>query len=181
MVLFAAAFAVLFVGLAEAETLPGIPTVPFEPSGDGILNFSSIARIIVDESKADVVNDEGLTLIPPTLLEFAETFAKDIASVWDQNVSVSVGSQGGDDAVLLTLGESNEYIDAAGRETSEGYTLETSDKGVTITGASPLGVWWGTRTLLQQVILGEGSVPAGVAVDSPGWKERGVMVSGIEE
>ncbi|KAH8891925.1 glycoside hydrolase, partial [Thozetella sp. PMI_491] len=74
-----------------------------------------------------------------------------------------------------------DYLDAAGRETSEGYTIATSPSGITIAGASPLGVWWGTRTILQQGVLslassGVPSVPYGSGVDVPGWSARGMML-----
>ncbi|KAG7113815.1 Beta-hexosaminidase like protein [Verticillium longisporum] len=171
--------AVALASAASATTLAGIPTVSFELSSDGSLDFSTIATIIVDEKNADAVDTDGLTLIPPTLLDFAGTFAEDLVSVLDFKVAVKVGSaaSAGANAIFLTLGDKSDYLDVAGRQTSEGYSLEiAAEEGITITGASPLGVWWGTRTIVQQLLLHKGALPLGQAHDAPGWHERGMML-----
>lgn len=157
----------------------GIPTTPFEQTNDEVLKLDSIKCIIVDSKYAESTNDKGLTLIPPTLIEFATTFAEDLGSSLDLKVSVEEGDAAADGAIFLTLDEGNEcdYKDAAGRNTAEGYTLETSASGIVIKGASPLGAWWGTRTVLQQGALSKGaSVPVGSATDAPGWDTRGMML-----
>ncbi|PNH61236.1 hypothetical protein VD0002_g6525 [Verticillium dahliae] len=171
--------AVALASAASATTHAGIPTVSFELSSDGSLDFSTIATIIVDEKNADAVDTDGLTLIPPTLLDFAGTFAEDLVSVLDFKVAVKVGSaaSAGANAIFLTLGDKSDYLDVAGRQTSEGYSLEiAAEEGITITGASPLGVWWGTRTIVQQLLLHKGALPLGQAHDAPGWHERGMML-----
>ncbi|MBE3043897.1 family 20 glycosylhydrolase, partial [Candidatus Bathyarchaeota archaeon] len=87
------------------------------------------------------------------------------------------GSEGESNSIFITIGNSGDYRDVVGRETHEGYTLKTDEESITITGASPLGAWWGTRTVLQQAILSDdGSVPAGSGVDAPGWGTRGMMI-----
>ena len=149
----------------------GIPTVPFTASS-GQLALSHFESIIVDTQYADAVDDKGETLIPPTLKAFAETFSDDLKSSGVQT-TVKLGEQSAN-AIFLTLGDPSQYLDATGRETSEGYTLSVSEAGINVTGASPLGVWWGTRTLLQQAILSNGSIPYGQTVDSPGWATRGM-------
>ncbi|KAL8363432.1 hypothetical protein RB601_009282 [Gaeumannomyces tritici] len=164
------------ISAACAAVSPGIPTVPFERDGSAILDFSSLGSIVVDEAHAASRDTRGLTLIPPTLREFAETFAGDVGSVLGQNIPVVTGTAAAPGAIFLTLGDAWDYLDVAGRETSEGYTLETTTDGLIVRGASPLGVWWGTRTVLQQAIIGNGSLPLGRAVDSPGWESRGMML-----
>ncbi|QBZ56968.1 hypothetical protein PoMZ_01886 [Pyricularia oryzae] len=169
----------LILALAAAKPalgFPGIPTTPFTQNGDGVLDLTGLKAIVVNELHADSRDTKGSTLIPPTLEEFAKTFAADVKSVFGHEISVTRGSDAAPDAIFLTLGEAGDYLDVAGRETSEGYTLETASEGVTITGASPLGVWWGTRTLVQQALLGQGTLPLGRAVDSPGWNSRGMMI-----
>ncbi|KAL5946276.1 hypothetical protein ACKVV1_005047 [Pyricularia oryzae] len=169
----------LILALAAAKPalgFPGIPTTPFTQNGDGVLDLTGLKAIVVNELHADSRDTKGSTLIPPTLEEFAKTFAADVKSVFGHEISVTRGSDAAPDAIFLTLGEAGDYLDVAGRETSEGYTLETASDGVTITGASPLGVWWGTRTLVQQALLGQGTLPLGRAVDSPGWNSRGMMI-----
>lgn len=54
--------------------------------------------------------------------------------------------------------------------------MSTDTHGVTVTGASPLGAWWATRSILQQALLHNGSIPIGTGTDSPGWGTRGMML-----
>ncbi|KAF2645235.1 glycoside hydrolase, catalytic core [Massarina eburnea CBS 473.64] len=154
--------------------LLGIPTAPFS-LGDGRLALHDLTTLVVDSQYADIVDERGETLIPPTLLEFANTFAGDLQTL-DVNITTKQGQNASHGSIFLTLGNASDYYDIAGRESSEGYTLSVSSSGVTITGASPLGVWWGTRTVLQQAILNNGSIPHGIASDTPGWVTRGMML-----
>lgn len=119
---------------------------------EGKLSLSGINSIIVDSQYAQSTNTKGETLIPPSLQEFAETFAQDLRGL-HVNVSSHTGTNASSGAIFLTLGEPGEYLDVAGRESAEGYSLSVSSNGITIAGASSLGVWWGTRTILQQVSL----------------------------
>lgn len=131
---------------------------------------------MVDSRYSDTVDSQGDTLIPPTLYEFATTFAADLSEVLGIVADVANGSAPNHDRLFLTLGAPSDYTDGAGRETSEGYSLTVNCLGVTITGASPLGVWWGTRTVLQQAILHRGLIQHGSGTDSPGWGVRGQML-----
>lgn len=160
---------------AAADSLPGLPTVPYLATG-GSLPPSSLKKIIVHADFATAVDERGQTLIPPTLRSFAETFAADLASALGRDVPVETGAATEEGAVFLTLGDAADFTDAAGRKTSEGYALNVTVDGILISGASPLGAWWGTRTVMQQLALG-GEVPLGYGVDSPGWETRGMMVS----
>jgi hexosaminidase len=78
----------------------------------------------------------------------------------------------------MTIGNSSHYLDAAGRPTSEGYSINITKDGIVITGASPLGAFWGTRSILQQGVLSNGmQLSLGNAIDAPGWGVRGTFVS----
>ncbi|ORX95926.1 glycoside hydrolase, catalytic core [Clohesyomyces aquaticus] len=168
------ALALLFsVTLLEARLL-GIPTSNFA-SSDGELRLSTLDCIVVDAKYAETVDERGQTLIPPTLKEFAETFAGDLKLLGGTG-SVRVGDRPSAGSIFLTVGERSTYIDVAERQASEGYFLNVSSDGITITGASPLGAWWGTRTILQQAALSNGSIPYGVGTDSPWWATRGMML-----
>lgn len=84
-------------------------------------------------------------------------------------------------SIFLTVGDSDDYLDAADRPTSEGYSLNIEASCVVVTGASPLGVWWGTRTILQQAVIsradtGTAGIPYGSGFDIPGWSTRGMML-----
>ncbi|KAK8074614.1 beta-hexosaminidase [Apiospora hydei] len=162
--------------IPTASRLIGIPTVPFQAADEAHLALSSLKSIIVDTQFADVRDETGETLIPPTLHDFSEAFATDLKDALGLELEVSSASEADQGTILLTLGNSSDYLDAAGAPTSEGYTLSVSADGVTVRGASPLGVWWGTRTVLQQAILNEGSLPHGEAHDAPGWATRGMML-----
>ncbi|KAL1870780.1 hypothetical protein Daus18300_005100 [Diaporthe australafricana] len=116
------------------------------------------------------------TLIPPTLLEFAQTFADDLGSIFNIDATVTNGANATADSIFLTLGDSSAYLNASGDPSSEGYSLSVTADGITITGASPLGAWWGTRTVLQQATLNNGTIALGTGTDTPGWATRGMML-----
>lgn len=132
--------------------------------------------IVVDSAYQNTVDNNGETLIPPTLKSFASTFSADLLSSLDLKVPVTTSKSAGKNSIFLTLGNSSDYLDAAGRPTSEGYSIQVTAQGIVITGASPLGIWWGTRSILQQGVLSE-KLSLGSATDSPGWGIRGTFVS----
>lgn len=76
----------------------------------------------------------------------------------------------------MTLENKTDFQDAAGRFTSEGYHLRVDGDGVVVTGASPLGAWWATRTIIQAAVTGNSALLQGSGVDAPGWGTRGAMV-----
>jgi hexosaminidase len=155
----------------------GIPTVPFvESSTNGTYSLKSIKSIIVDAQYQDSVDSDGQTLIPPTLMSFAQTFGEDLAASVGLNVSVLTGCNATVDSIFLTLGNASDYLDAARRATSEGYTIDVTTSGLIVKGASPLGAWWATRSILQQAVLGDLQISLGTATDAPGWGIRGLMV-----
>lgn len=158
--------------------LVGIPTVPFSVASHGsAFDLHRVRSIAVDSRYAATTDTEGWTLIPPSLWDFAATFQDDWSSVGGTNASLATcDGTAPNGSIFLTLGNSSDFRDAAGRWTSEAYRLDVGETNVVITGASPLGVWWGTRTLLQQAALHNGSLPVGSGVDSPGWNTRGIFV-----
>ena len=163
------------VSWASADILPGLPTVPFWPAGSESLQSSELTKIVVDSKYAESRDTEGQTLIPPSLEDFAKTFAEDLNTI-GLSLAVEKGPAPEPYSIFLTLGQADEYLDEAGRKTSEGYTFEVYLDGIMISGASPLGAWWGTRTIMQQIVLGKGSLPMGEGIDRPGWPSRGFMV-----
>lgn len=175
-------FSVPTIVLALSKTclgtdyLVGVPTVPFTTTSKDTFSLQDVKSIVVDPQYADATDTNGETLIPPTLHQFAETFAEDLKPYLShKNVDVTAHCLC-DGEIHLTLGNPKDFLDAAGRTTSEGYTLSVTKSDITITGASPLGVWWGTRTVLQQAALNDGKIPLGSGTDAPGWGTRGVML-----
>ncbi|XXH04944.1 Serine/threonine-protein kinase rio1 [Hypoxylon texense] len=161
-----------------ASRLVGIPVVPYTTSGDGVYSVTSLKALVVDSKFAESRDETGETLIPPSLQDFAKTFAADLSSTLSLDLSVSNGNEATPDSIYLTLGDPSKYLDVTGAQTAEGYTLSVNSSGIVISGASPLGVWWGTRTVLQQAILSDSSLPYGEGDDAPGWRNRGMMLDG---
>lgn len=159
--------------LANGDLL-GIPTVPFDEDGSSF-SLSSLAGITVDGNYCDNTDTDGHTLIPPTLLDFANTFASDLEAT-EYHATVHTGDGCSDKGIFVTIGNHSDFVDAAGRWTSEAYSLNVTSDQIIITGASPLGAWWATRSILQQAALRNGSIPGGYGVDAPGWGTRGIMV-----
>lgn len=163
------------IGLGNARLLT-IPSTPFTESSGEYYSLSQLKRIVVDSQYADAVDETGQTLLPPTLHQFAETFQEDLNSALQLDLRVKTAKKAPKHSIFITIGEDSGFKDAAGRDTSEGYKLEVNDNGIVITGASPLGAWWGTRSLIQAAVLGDSSVAQGSGVDAPGWGTRGAFV-----
>ncbi|KAJ7808844.1 putative beta-hexosaminidase [Mycena olivaceomarginata] len=143
----AAAASVLAV---SAETLVGIPTFNFNATSTARFSLSSVTHVLVDSRFQNAL---GL------------------------RVPVAVARAARPGSIFLTLaGDPGVFLDAAGRRTSEGYELSVGAQGVVVAGASPLGAFWGTRTIMQLAKLGGLTLPVGSGRDAPGWGTRGVML-----
>ncbi|KAI0429943.1 beta-hexosaminidase [Xylaria sp. FL1042] len=162
--------------VVSSSRLIGIPTLPFSALENGTYPISAIKTIVINHANANSVDESGETLIPPTLGEFADTFAADLRDTWGLDISISVASERQPHSIYLKILEQPSFWYANGEPSAEGYAFEVSTSGITILGASPLGVWWGTRSLIQQSILSDGELPLGRSVDFPGWKTRGMML-----
>lgn len=137
-------------------------------------------EVIVDEAVAYSTKDNGLTLIPPTLLSFASTFASDVEELFPgTSVKVTLGTEpsaASKNYIYLTILNSLNATFADGTPTTEGYTLNSSPSGIIIAGSGAKGAFWGTRTLLQGLVLSKGSFPSGFIADQPDWRTRGFML-----
>ncbi|KAI9066518.1 glycoside hydrolase family 20 protein [Trametes sanguinea] len=160
---------------------PQIPSVATFTPASGAFELPPILQIVVDSKYAAHGS--------PSLLDFADTFRDDLQDVVPYVILAPVlespfvpGITFGIPTIYLTLDTSHEYKLFNGKATDEGYDIHISKSSVTISGSAPLGVWWGTRTLLQQAALqlGQGkktvSFPAGSISDTPGWEVRGFML-----
>ncbi|KAJ4156125.1 hypothetical protein LMH87_001338 [Akanthomyces muscarius] len=161
--------------------LVGIPTVDYTTTACKRFDLQQLSGIVVDARYADARDTRGSTLVPPTLADFARTFAADLASSLGIQTSVSTASAPLEQGIHLTLDPNGNFTDAAGRITQEGYSLTTNSSGIFIAGASPLGAWWATRTVLQQAAIRAVSknvtgIPYGHGRDAPGWGMRGMML-----
>lgn len=59
---------------------------------------------------------------------------------------------------------------------SETYTLSIDDKGVNISSKGDIGLYWGSRTLLQMLAQTPTELPCGTAWDAPRYEVRGFML-----
>jgi len=92
--------------------------------------------------------------------------------------------------IYLGIDEAGMYTYESGVETSEGYTIDVVGDSVKILGGGARGIWWGTRTLLQELMLAREvagvrqgdkteeviELKAGRAVDSPAYPTRGFLL-----
>lgn len=161
--------------LVISARLVGVPVVPFTAT-PGFYDLNKLAIIAVDSNYQNSVDSDGETIIPPTLAQFAQTFQGDFQKATGLEIPISYVSTQPANSIFLTIGTNDGFVDAAGAATGEAYSIDITSSGVTITGASSLGAWWGTRTVLQQAVLGSLQIPLGSGVDSPGWRNRGFMV-----
>ncbi|MFE1792861.1 glycoside hydrolase family 20 protein [Streptomyces sp. NPDC059525] len=106
------------------------------------------ARVLVSPADSAALADEGKLLAGELHLGYAE----------------SGQAQPGD--VLLALG-------AKGSGPPESYTLTVQGGRATVTGPDEAGVFYGTRTLKQE-IRGAGSAPEGTVKDAPAKPQRGL-------
>lgn len=147
-------------------------------------DFTKIPRTVFISSELAARRDsEGLTLIPPSGEEFAQTFVEDLTSLTGEVWSLQVTDKpdcvvagiflaaydGGDPPAALA------YED--GTPTEEGYVLNVADGKATIRGAGARGAWWGTRTLLQQLLIADWTtLPEISLTDAPAYATRGFLL-----
>lgn len=142
--------------------------------------------IYLQSSAASVRDTDGLTLIPPSALEFAHTFATDLKSTFPDLKSVCVEEvdENPGTGIYLSLDpNTDQYTYESGVKTSEGYTITIEEDVINIAGAGARGIWWGTRALLQELVLVRGTkdsrtlkLKTGKAKDSPAYPTRGFML-----
>ncbi|EIW77952.1 glycoside hydrolase family 20 protein [Coniophora puteana RWD-64-598 SS2] len=161
----------------SATTIPSITSfvtnTTREPFG-----LDPYTQIVVDSRYADHGS--------PSLSTFAQTFRSDLVDITGYTLlpQVQVASEPEDNSsrptIFLILDSTPNFTLYNGKDTDEGYLFEVSREKYVISGAAPIGTWWGTRTLLQQLVAAENgtsfSIPAGSGRDNPGWEIRGWML-----
>jgi hexosaminidase len=122
----------------------------------------------------------GLTLIPPSAYEFAQTFVEDLEALTSAKWSLQVVDDLPGHGKGIFLGASLQNLTYQnGALTEEGYSLDIRlDGGITISGTGARGMWWGTRTLLQLVLPGDeaSKLTVGQYTDAPAYATRGFML-----
>ncbi|KAL1798865.1 hypothetical protein ACET3X_002902 [Alternaria dauci] len=139
---------------------------------------SDTRKIYIDKKFSGKRDFEGLTLIPPSAYEFADTLRADLSTLFGDPWTLEQV----DDFPLtgIHLGpirDSNTPLTYEnGQSTEEGYELDVTNGSAYIGGTGARGMFWGTRTLLQELLIGNGSLPTGRVVDAPAYSTRGFML-----
>ncbi|CAN9203327.1 unnamed protein product [Alternaria sp. RS040] len=168
-----------FVGLVTAlHSLPPVLPSYSDTSDPGFSVSTGARKIYINKQFAGTRDSEGLTLIPPSAHEFADTLRADLSSLFGDSWTLEQV----DDFPLtgIHLGpirDSNTPMTYEnGQSTEEGYELHVTNGSVYIGGTGARGMFWGTRTLLQELLIGNGSLVTGRTVDAPAYSTRGFML-----
>ena len=177
-------FAVLAGTAVALQPLPPVQwtnTNALSNGFNGLTTANSSKTIYIENAFADVADTEGTTLIPPTAFQFAQTFRQDLANWSNANWTLQRVDSFPESAAGIFLGpfrgSSDELKYENGDATEEGYEIEITNRTVYIGGTGARGMFWGTRTLLQQALIANGSsLPGGRTVDAPAYATRGYML-----
>jgi hexosaminidase len=180
--------AALLYATALASRLQLLPPTPVVDKQNTITGESvwdaktSCKKIYLDASFSSKKDSDGLTLIPPSSLDFAEVFLEDLNDITSFNWSLEIVDSlpdvaNANGAVLLGAftGDNSSMIYENGESTSEAYELNISSSAVFIGGTGARGMWWGTRTLLQMLLIERNMLPAVQVSDTPAYATRGYM------
>lgn len=170
-----------------------IPSVAsYTPSsGQDTFLLTSNVRIIVLEDDSKKISSYS-----PSTLDFANTFREDLMSIASfASLPVITVATSSDDVppeestmspvIYLSINSALRYQYFNGRTSPEGYEIQVLPQSLAIRAGAPIGVWWGTRTVLQQIAatLANHNAPVtdinlqlGYLSDFPGWEVRGFML-----
>ncbi|KAG9194863.1 hexosaminidase [Alternaria panax] len=166
------------IGLVTAiHPLP--PILSYSNTSDPGFSISAQARkIYIDKRFADKRDFEGLTLIPPSAYEFADTLRADLSSLFGGSWTLEQVDDFPPTGIHLgPIHDSNTPLAYEnGQPTEEGYELDVTNGSVYIGGSGARGMFWGTRTLLQELLIRNGSLVTGRIVDAPAYSTRGFML-----
>lgn len=175
-------FFVSLIGVTAAlQTLPPINLEQPNGSGSDRLSLKHVDKVIyLDAEFASSRDQNGLTLIPPSVQEFAQTFRDDLQQVTNSSWRLQHARKAPKHASGIFLGRASNtsrFTYEDGTWTEEGYDFEVGHRRISILGSGARGVWWGTRTLLQQIALSpEAALPLGSVSDAPAYPTRGFML-----
>ncbi|KAJ5229005.1 hypothetical protein N7489_009713 [Penicillium chrysogenum] len=166
-----------------ASALQTLPPVHFDDTGSGHNKGFSLATtdrtVYLDADFASWKDHNGLTLIPPSASDFANTFRDDLQELTNSSWELRTVKQFPKHTSGIFLSRADNpgrFTYENGRETEEGYELEIQDGSVLIRGSGARGMWWGTRTLLQQLLLTHSYLQTGRVKDAPAYATRGFLL-----
>ncbi|XP_014562364.1 glycoside hydrolase family 20 protein [Bipolaris victoriae FI3] len=161
--------------------LQPLPPISQADKSNNDLGFSVTkqgTKIYIQNAFADKRDFSGLTLIPPSAEEFAETFRADLSSLYGNQWTLERVDELPTTGILLGpfRGNADQLTYENGIATEEGYELDVANGSIYIGGSGARGMFWGTRTVLQELLIGNGSLPSGNVVDAPAYATRGYML-----
>lgn len=166
-----------------AAALQPLPPVSWTAGNGSVTRGFSLQdapkTVYLQRSFANTSDTEGLTLIPPTAYEFAQTFTKDLSQLFGPNWTVQHVDSAPSAGIYLGKfnGDAGQLQYENGVATEEGYELDVGDGTVFVGGSGARGLFWGTRTLLQQLLIANGaSLEPGRVVEAPAYATRGYML-----
>ncbi|KAJ8105038.1 hypothetical protein ONZ43_g7583 [Nemania bipapillata] len=174
----------LLAAAAATTSLQLLPPAQLSPHNITTPGFSLgqvSTTIYITECLASHRDSSGLTLIPPSGLEFAQLFLDDLNEASGNQWTLEVVTTRPTNVTGIILdrlhGSTAPLVYEDGSPTEEGYVLEIRDNRAVIRGSGARGMWWGTRTLLQQLLLSNWSMlPASRITDAPAYATRGFML-----
>ncbi|KAI1733911.1 putative beta-N-hexosaminidase [Xylaria scruposa] len=162
-------------------TLSGVVSASLQLLPPTQLSSHNASTIYITKSLASHRDTGGLTLIPPSGLEFAQLFIADLNEASPKEWTLEVIEVAPTNATGIILeqfqGNAASLSYENGSPTEEGYVLEIGANRAVISGSGARGTWWGTRTLLQQLTVSNWTVlPASRIIDAPAYATRGFML-----
>lgn len=166
-------------GASALQTLPPVWLKHGSAGKDDGFSIGATDKIIyLQEEFAAWRDQDGLTLIPPSASEFAHTFQKDLNALtnasWELRTVKKFPARAS--GIFLDRAAENNFTYEDGTPTEEGYELVIENDRVLIHGSGSRGMWWGTRTLLQQLILANSPLTPDHVHDSPAYETRGFLL-----
>ncbi|KAI0099162.1 putative beta-N-hexosaminidase [Nemania sp. FL0031] len=174
----------LLAGVVVVSSFQLLPPARLSPHNETTagLSLGEISKTVyITDSLASHRDAGGLTLIPPSGLEFARLLIDDLEETSGTQWALKVVAAPPTKATGIILdhfhSDPASFSYENGSPTEEGYTLEIRDNRAVIRGSGVLGMWWGTRTLLQQLWLANWTaLPASRITDAPAYATRGFML-----
>ncbi|KAF1937146.1 glycoside hydrolase [Clathrospora elynae] len=173
------AFITSFCLAVALQPLPPVRWITGSASINGFTLDGRPKTIYLDAAFENIADIEGLTLIPPTAGEFVEIFRQDLSALSGNDWNVEIVEQLPTVGIRLGRfrGKDSELTYENSVVTEEGYELHVTNDSLYIGGTGARGMFWGTRTLLQELLIANGSaLPPGRVVDAPAYSTRGFML-----
>lgn len=132
-----------------------IPEIKEWKGAEGALTITANSRIVIDKEYVE-------------LRQIATLLAQDWALLFGKELAITTGK--------ATRGDIQLSFTSSKKIGNEAYAISTTDR-VSLSAATPTGLYWGTRTLLQIAEqTKDQSLPCGIIKDEPAYGMRGFMI-----